>query len=731
MPAPVAVVTVTIQEIDSLAASVLGTATAPYFLATVQGPGIGQGRRIGRSRLVSTSATTFDFTAEPQPWTFVCPVGDGDAISITLTLYDDLGDAAPNTLVTITGSVPAPWATGTTTLTGPNGESVLVNVTSIYPVPGGPNAAVPRVADGTQDQATLHVPDVVAITFEDILGLYKPTPGTSDRSVHVTPDPTASPPILPYASEDDLGRIFLNRDYQKNWVAQNHQIELHVSVTALWGEIPPGAKVLWTVVDPDDPTNDDPGFHAQWGPVVDPNDYDGSGVQTGACLGDNVGTRAGAAFTAVAGFDLSDASDTSAKTEIVNGESQVTFNGTNAAGDNFIIVVSLDGAGDATVLQAQTGIMTMWHQLNLEYGQMPNAFDLPVDGLPAFFEPVCVQLDVQAATSPVADQSPLAASEALYHDVCDAFVPANFQHNGQPGWFCVIAAKLPYPPSPKPTPPDGGNWPSGDTNLWWNGRGSDHSEWFDLPGNYPGMQSVDFVWTPDGATDQSKVTFEIDACWPWVNPDGTQLTRFFIRFPGSHGMTHDFAAKDGSVSNAYKNQRFYHPQGYVSEAGSFVADQGYKVPHVVNATVSKAALMVAGTSPSLDSSAGKCFGGRTIIYTQHPKFVVSDASGVPIPDPNDPTKLQPSQDYTDNVMRIMTHELGHAFGMPHICGYHDFHTPRDHTCTMNYPYNWMRDYKSHLLLANTDHKGSNDFCGLHLREIRKTDLTQNPGLSWT
>jgi hypothetical protein len=198
-------------------------------------------------------------------------------------------------------------------------------------------------------------------------------------------------------------------------------------------------------------------------------------------------------------------------------------------------------------------------------------------------------------------------------------------------------------------------------------------------------------------------------------------------------MTHDFAAKDGSVSNAYTHQRRYYPQGYINESGSFVADQGYKVPHRVNATVSKAGLMVAGTSPPLDSaSAGKCFAGRTIIFTQHPKFVVSDpVTHLPIPDPNDPTKLTPNQQYADNVMRIMTHELGHAFGMPHICGYHDWHTPRDRTCAMNYPYNWMRDYTSHLLIPNTDGKGFNDFCGLHLREIRKTDLTQNAALGWT
>ncbi|HEY8041588.1 MAG TPA: hypothetical protein VIF15_17395, partial [Polyangiaceae bacterium] len=68
--------------------------------------------------------------------------------------------------------------------------------------------------------------------------------------------------------------------------------------------------------------------------------------------------------------------------------------------------------------------------------------------------------------------------------------------------------------------------------------------------------------------------------------------------------------------------------------------------------------------------------------------------------------------------------------MPHVCGHFDWHAPRDRTCTMNYTLNWMRDFTTHHLVPGSQNKRSNDFCGLHLREIRKTDLTRNGALGW-
>ena len=67
-----------------------------------------------------------------------------------------------------------------------------------------------------------------------------------------------------------------------------------------YGPIPPGAKLLWKVFEPDNPANTwmrpdaamTPNVHRQWGPLLDAGDYSGGTVKraTGPSGNDAEGT---------------------------------------------------------------------------------------------------------------------------------------------------------------------------------------------------------------------------------------------------------------------------------------------------------------------------------------------------------------------------------------------------------------------------------------------------------
>ena len=86
----------------------------------------------------------------------------------------------------------------------------------------------------------------------------------------------------------------------------------------------------------------------------------------------------------------------------------------------------------------------------------------------------------------------------------------------------------------------------------------------------------------------------------------------------------------------------------------------------------------------------------------------------------------------DEIIQVFTHELGHAFGFPHKCGYYTFEKPADPKCTMNYFHNWTYKLGTHLNPAareverfRPDDPG-NHFCAHHTRGIRRSQLERNP-----
>ena len=86
------------------------------------------------------------------------------------------------------------------------------------------------------------------------------------------------------------------------------------------------------------------------------------------------------------------------------------------------------------------------------------------------------------------------------------------------------------------------------------------------------------------------------------------------------------------------------------------------------------------------------------------------------------------------IVHVLTHELGHAFGFPHKCGYHTFETAPGTSCTMNYFHNWLYKLGTHLDPAARQverfgpGKTGNHFCAHHTLGIRLVRLEKNTAI---
>ena len=462
MPPPEAWVTISVREIRNVPSSVAGR---PHVYALVW---IGS-RRLGRSRRI-TAAGTFDITAERDFWEHSIAVLPGQSIPIRMELWDDRGDEQAERIANINGSVNSPWSPGEMEVG--SGPTLVIEVDTLRARHGTGTGLTRRSSSPVGASATLRIRRAATLAFTEIQGLYQPghnpgpTPGRPRRLAEYNPG---------YTSEDNQGRIYINRDLSGDWHADTQLIQLKVQVTLLSATLPPGTKVKWTVMDPDDPGNDHTNIHQQWGRYFDPDDYDGSGVHIGARSGDNVRQyqEDGAGtiddlldrrppWEALSGYLLSDTSDTEAKTTIdtTTLESMVKLHCPNIGGTNLIVKAELDPAPPFPVVPAQTGIMTMLKRIDVEMACMHGAFSLQslVGGIPAVYEAACVQLDFHPEATTLADntsESPdfMSATSRDLSTESFAWTDRVFSHRGQPGWFFLASAKRAYNPTGPRRPP--------------------------------------------------------------------------------------------------------------------------------------------------------------------------------------------------------------------------------------------------------------------------------------
>lgn len=686
MTVPSAIVRVRIVRLLGIPAAMLQGTQRVYAMARVAG------RALGRSRLVS-AAGDFDLGPEAAPWVVEAPVSGSDTVDVSVELWDDRGDLAPQRLAQMTDSVPARWTPGTRTFGGTPQCEIEVARRALPPQQA--RATVPPNRAGQRAQATVRARPAVVLEFTDIRGLCQP--GYRPSSVA---HPKRSEPRPGYRSEDHLGRVFLNRDLNGGYRRNTQLIEVTVAVRAQRGAIPSDAKVRWTVVDPDDEFDNSPSVHREWAAYIDERDYPG-GNPAGAHPNDNEGTPdQSTRWEAVGGHALTVISPTVADTTIQAQQSQVRIHAPNVAGDNFIVRATLEPATNVDVLEAETGIMTMFHRIDVEYRKMRSALDIPVQNISPLFEQARAELNFETGPE-LTDQDPLATSHASLSAEASAYLNSHFTHARDGGWFLLLAAMLPFPL------PAGGSRGRvlfrGNVALQRGGAGANAHEFFDVLGDHA---DADFVRLSGGGV---RVGFGVHSAVPFRD-GGVQKTRIRIQ---PHDIQPEFTAGDGSLAHAYRTRLWFFPRG--RREGATWTPPGYGLPATVRAVVqAPGASYTSGVSPPETAGGRQFFAGRTVAFTHHGAYR-DEGTGLPKPG------------YGRDIVQTLAHEFVHAFGMPHKCGYYDYLTPRDRTCHLNYWNNWMLDTARQLIAGSDDRMGDN-MCGRHLKEVRRVHLEDNGGL---
>ena len=680
---PKAHVKITLKHISGLTAASLSGARRPYVLARIGG------RLFGRSRPVPTSGGDFDLTQEPLPWANLVAADGGD-IQVSAEVWDDRGDAAPRKLAEIKGSVLPPYPITEINLgTGPQ----LVLGVEGTPVPLAAAFSVPVVSSKSNVHVTLRPVNTVVVEFLDIAGLYAPL--NVGKAALVRSERRTG-----YASEDHQGRVYLNRDLSNKWNSGRQQIQLTVRITPTRGAIPKDAKVRWRVLDVADPSNDHPEVHEQAGRYLDSRDYTTTGDPTGSAGGDNEGAPSvNPPWEEASGYALASKAKEDATTEIVRGQSQVLLHCPSTAGDNFIVAAEVEAPTPVESFGARTGVITMWHRIDVESIRMKSALPLPTDEVAPRFEPAFVQMDFTPDRK-VPDRARMAHSQDTLGDESAAYVNSVFRKRGTSGWFCMVSA---MEPNALPEAP-GSTLFTGKVKLGASGLGTKFFEYFEIPGAHAGADYAELT------SGEVTIGFGLEP-FP-VSSASEPATRCWI-YP--HDLHPEFTAGDGSTRHSHQVRYFYSPR--FRRRDTTVESGGYNMGEEVQVEVMSAGVIsAAGISPLVRMGNRTYFAGRTIVFS-HNSLFRDDATGAP------------AANFKEDAVRIMVHELTHAFGMPHKCGNFDFRTPRAKTCCMNYWLHWMAD-DARNLVSGTEQKVAQDLCARHVKEIRRVRLDKNRGLAW-
>jgi hypothetical protein len=686
-----------------------------------------------------------------------------------------------------------------------------------------------RIATGSPCEQPPPVIDA-SLVFTAILGLYKPGHNDpEDARNHTT---KRSGYLAGYKSDDHLGRIFLNHiprtgpsvAWQDLWRKDTQYIELEASVRPLGARVPAGAKAIWEWEDPDDPFNESAAVRADAGAEIDPNDY--SGIQpndfsnvtkTGAAAADNVGKRDfpnanGATapdFEELVPYSMTRVAGTqTVETSIVNGISKVRFHGTNVGGDNFKIKVRFkDHPGINNLGGDETGVMTMWKRVEVEYRKMPSAIDMPVDQVPVPFENAMVQMDIGEPVS-VPDQDFLSARRNDLDTDSSRYVKVPptgvFANENKPGWFLLVGAQR--------AARDVGTASSrelyaGTATIQALRVGGSRREALVLPRNL--TDDVSFVLLEENNETILLTVDSKDENTPRAGQcrlilDGLDYQSDFE--PGT-GLLYG----SGGHSGSYDRTDLYFPGHKLEQPSNAWSAPGLGFTSPVTVRVfSPGARETGGISPTNTHGGNEYFAGRTIIFTRHPAYsnrarveiggtwAAGDTATITI-DGHDVTysvvagetperiaaglatvigtqanvkdsvsalaagqRIRLASRNTNNgpdnitlavssasasgtitanratfggsdadaLLATIVHELGHAFGFPHKCGYRSFESAATLSCALNYSETWLYAAGTRNIERFVTGARSSQFCARHLSGIRKVHLEDNPAL-WT
>jgi hypothetical protein len=525
----------------------------------------------------------------------------------------------------------------------------------------------------------------LVVRFVEIKGLYQG--GVDDREEFEEGTTKGASYVPGYASRDDRGRIFINRDLDGKWKRDTQGIEITVRVDPPSVPIPPGTEIEWTFYDPDDVSNQDPQMEKDAGAILDPNDYakNKAGLIEVDDNDPNGEATNKAGFASVGGkFPLS-----GDKTPIDPGTrlSKVRFDVSNIAGDNYIVWAKITPKDPITqTFPAVTGIMTVWNRIDVEYVKMKSADDLPMSELPVYFDMAFAQIDVskKREVKGDADKPFMGSNDKEADAACDDYASSKgqFTMEGKPGWFFVASASRPLPEMHEFVIYEGDAFAQG---RWIRlPKGADLPV-YDTPAevrifNPEKLKGVAKPWpaNPDLYTifTVEDTVLHNEAWWLFLEVhDFHEVDQPDTSFLDANLV--DYGFWDGapiSIQVLSEGEETHYATG-ISPGGTKIGDHSY-------------------------------FGGKVIVFT----------------------KVRPA----DWLLTTLTHELCHAFDNSHKCGNRTWNkgSPRP-SCAMCYLRAFLLDDKKPRKPVRwTQNLNSAHFCAQHLRRMRDYHLQDNPGLGW-
>lgn len=554
------------------------------------------------------------------------------------------------------------------------------------------------------------------LRITDVRGLYRPgyDDGAEGRPIRSGDWPG-------YVAHDDLGRVFVNhrprRDPREPWsrarMKDTQYIELTVNVLPTAGQLPPDAKIRWTWSEPDDTS--DTGMHDAAAREIDPN-RDQSGDNRGLCDYPSRDSRT-PAYEALESFSLSNVQAKSCETLVIDRKSRVRLHLTNVGGDRYRVRAELVGRAGAV---HETGTMTMWKRIDVAYYKMRGDVPvLPVAEVAREFEICFVQLDFTSKRE--IDYQETLTSGTELDGPTRKLIDRVFDESGRPGWFCLIAADLETSALSDRPLQTVYNGPAEIVHsVDANGV---QTEWLAVPMAGAIVPSPGATYRPqlaeataaeisDGTVPPLLFTFDkrFGSASNWPRPG---LIGFAL-----DGLDYnsDFTATDGSFEAAYQRRTYIHPTRTYDQQSRRWSPGGLGFP--INLTAEVLAgepIGAAGISPLLSKMKRLYFAGRTVVFTGRFRML---RSGQPRSLPFD----------RDGALRTIVHELTHAFGLPHACGYHSYDDPADARCAMSILDRWL--YQPGTRQLQRAHPGRRvpHLCARHILAIRETHLEDNPAI---
>ncbi len=527
----------------------------------------------------------------------------------------------------------------------------------------------------------------VTLRFVEIRGLYRP--GFDDRAQRGTGRRIRCGYQVGYTSTGDRGRIFINHrprasaaeNWQRARAKDTQYIEARVRVHDPHGTLPGSAEIEWTWFDPDDPS--DSRLHPAAARFIDTNAA-GPADNEGRCDYPTPGANRRPQYQAEPGFPISGLRGGFCRTPIVGGQSRIRLHLSNIAGDNYRLRARIMG-GPTPEPTAQTGLMTMWKRIDVEYRRMVGVLPVPVNAVAAAFEAAFIELDFTASRR-IPRRRAMARGEDL-HTPARRLVNANFHNRHRPGWFLLLAADQEtsaHSSSPAqvvyPTPP--ATRGPGQLRV-----GTGNIQYLELPVDL-GRAAVTSVKLYEGNRYLTLRDFGATL------QNQPSLGRTLVEIePATYNA--EPTAGDGSALHAVSSRRRYLPiaQGQHEGLGfstnvQCVVEVGYTIG-------------AAGITPLDPPNDSGYFTGSSIVFMG--KFRNSRHS-----------------------LATVVHELCHAFGFGHDCGAHSALAGSRNGCAMATMNRWLYRRGTLQLERWSAAPRATEFCERHLWGLREVHLEDNP-----